>query len=87
MNNRRDPEDHEEVMGENHHNEGDPFPEGTIATLQFPIQRPKGITPMKNISPSVLPCFHGKSIEDLEKFLFEFDILYRSYDYTLMSRI
>ena len=26
MNNIHDPEDHEEVMGENHHNEGDPPP-------------------------------------------------------------
>ena len=38
MNNIRNPKDHEEVMGENHHNEGDPMPKGTIVTLQFPIQ-------------------------------------------------
>ena len=37
---------------------------------------------MKNISPSILPCFHGKSVEDPDEFLFEFDILCRSYDYT-----
>ena len=37
---------------------------------------------MKNISPSVLPHFHGKATEDPDEFLFEFDILYRSYDYT-----
>ena len=37
---------------------------------------------MKNISPSVLPHFHGKATEDPNEFLFEFDILYRSYDYT-----
>ena len=36
---------------------------------------------MKNISPSVLPHFHGKVAEDLDEFLFEFDILCRSYDY------
>ena len=36
---------------------------------------------MKNISPSVLPRFHGKAAEDLDEFLFEFDILCRSYDY------
>ena len=82
MNNKRDPEYHEEVMGGNHHNEGDPLPEGTVSTLQFPIQQPEGITPMKNISPSVLPCFHGKATEDPNDFLFEFDILCRSYDYT-----
>ena len=33
MNNKCDPEDHEEVMGENHHNEGDPLLEGNIVTL------------------------------------------------------
>ena len=37
---------------------------------------------MKNISPSVLPRFHGKSIEDPDEFLLEFDILCCSYDYT-----
>ena len=36
---------------------------------------------MKNISPSVLPLFHGKAAEDPDKFLFEFDILCRSYNY------
>ena len=38
---------------------------------------------MKNISPSVLPHFHGKAAEDLDEFLFEFDILCRSYDYII----
>ena len=37
---------------------------------------------MKNISPSVLPHFHGKDIEDPYEFLFEFDVLCWSYDYT-----
>ena len=37
---------------------------------------------MENISPSVLPHFYGKVAEDLDEFLFEFDILYHSYDYT-----
>ena len=39
-------------------------------------------SPNENISPSVLPHFHGNSIEDQNKFFFDFDILYRSYDYT-----
>ena len=38
MRNRRDPEDHKEAMGENHHHEGNSPPEGTVSTLQFPIQ-------------------------------------------------
>ena len=37
---------------------------------------------MNNISSSVLPHFHGKSTKDPDEFLFEFDILCRSYDYT-----
>jgi len=36
---------------------------------------------MKNILPSSLPNFHGKSTEDPNTFLFEFDILCRSYNY------
>jgi hypothetical protein len=36
---------------------------------------------MKNIPPSALPNFYGKSSEDLDVFLFEFDILCRSYNY------
>ena len=37
---------------------------------------------MKSISPSVLPRFYGKAVEDPDEFIFEFDILCRSYDYT-----
>lgn len=36
---------------------------------------------MKNISPSILPNFHGKINEDLETFLFKFEVLCRLYDY------
>ena len=72
----------EEAMGENHRHEGDSLPEGMVATHQFPIQQPEGIAPMKNISPSVLPRFYGKVVEDPDKFIFEFDILCRNYDYT-----
>jgi hypothetical protein len=36
---------------------------------------------MKNIPHSTLPNFHGLSKEDLDTFLFEFDVLCRSYDY------
>ena len=81
MSNRRDPEDHEEAMGENQHHEGNSLPEGTVSTLQFPIQQPEGIAPMKNISPSVLPRFHGKVAEDPDEFIFKFDILCCSYGY------
>ena len=36
---------------------------------------------MKNIPPSSLHTFYGKINEDLDTFLFELDILYRSYNY------
>ena len=36
---------------------------------------------MKNIPPSSLPTLIGKSNEDPDTFLFEFDILCRSYNY------
>ena len=36
---------------------------------------------MKNISPSILPNFHGLRNEDPETFPFEFEFLCRTYDY------
>ena len=80
MNNKRHLDDH--GVEDNHHNDSDLQHEETIATLQFPIRQPTGPNPMKNISPLVLPHFHGKAIEDPDEFLFEFDILCRIYDYT-----
>lgn len=38
---------------------------------------------MKNISPFILPNFHGLRNEDPKTFLFEFEVLCRSYDYLL----
>jgi len=35
---------------------------------------------MKNISPSALPHFHGLTTEDLDTFLFNFAVIYRTYD-------
>ena len=77
--------DEEEAMEENHHHEDNSLPKGTVATLQFPIQQPEGTAPMKNISPSVLRHFHGIAAEDPDEFLFEFDILCRSYDYVMTT--
>ena len=82
MNNECHHDDPEEEVGENHNDDGDLQHEETVATLQFPIRQPTGQAPMKNISPSVLPRFHGKATEDPDEFLFEFDILCQSYDYT-----
>ena len=36
---------------------------------------------MKNIPPSVLPNFYGMASEDPDSFLFEFDIVCRTYVY------
>ena len=36
---------------------------------------------MKNISPFILPNFHRLKSEDPETFLFEFEVLCRTYDY------
>eukprot|EP00253_Pinus_taeda_P035700 PITA_35700 len=56
--------------------------ENSLSTLEFPIgDLPRGTTPMKNIPLSALPNFHGLSSEDPDEFLFEFNILCRSYDY------
>ena len=50
-------------------------------TFGFPILDREPNVVMKNINPSILPSFHGMSIKDLDAFLFEFDILCRSYNY------
>jgi hypothetical protein len=69
---------HEEQTGP----EGEVNDEKSFSTLGFPIgDLPRGVAPMKNIPLSSLPNFHGLSSEDPDEFLFEFDILCRSYDY------
>lgn len=49
----------------------------------FPILDEDMKTTMKNISPFILPNFHGLRSEDPETVLFEFEVLCRSYDYLL----
>ena len=41
---------------------------------------------MKNIPPSFLPKFHGLRSKDPENFLFEFEIVCRSYGYLLKTQ-
>jgi hypothetical protein len=50
-------------------------------TFEFPIQESESILQMKNIPPSAMPNFRGLPSEDPNTFLFEFDVLCRSYDY------
>jgi len=47
----------------------------------FPIVDEESRATMKNISSSVLPNFHGERNEDPETFLFEFEVVCRTYDY------
>jgi len=46
----------------------------------FPIRETNGDTKMKNISPFALPHFHGLTIEDPDTFLFEFTVIFQTYD-------
>ncbi len=52
-------------------------------TIGFPILDLVRKLNMKNIPPSALPTFYGKPSEGPDVFLFEFDILCRSYKYSL----
>ena len=51
-----------------------------ISTFEFPIKH-LGVTQMHIIPLSPLPNFHGLKNEDLDTFLFEFELLCRGYDY------
>ena len=51
------------------------------SSFGFPIVDEDSRATMKNISPSVLPNFHGLRNEDPETFLFEFEVVCRTYDY------
>ena len=63
-----------------------PFPLGmAMPTFPFPIPPQQGNQNLKNISIVALPKFYGLITEDPKTFLFEFDILCRSYGYTTNS--
>jgi hypothetical protein len=65
-------------------NEDQANDENTISTLVFPITNipTRGDGSYEKHTSLSLPNFHGLSTEDPDEFLFEFDILCRSYDYT-----
>ena len=67
-----------EEMDGDHDNEEDP--------LGFPIQDTDGSVHMKNIPSFFLPKLHGLMSEDLETFLFEFEIVCRYYGYLLKNQ-
>jgi hypothetical protein len=53
----------------------------TENTFRFPILDTTPNVNMKNIPLLALPTFYGKRSEDPDTFLFEFDILCKSYNY------
>jgi len=65
---------------------GPPNQEEEESTFKFLIQEPEDNhdeeIKMRNIPPSVLPNFYGMASEDPYSFLFEFDIVCRTYGYT-----
>lgn len=52
-------------------------------TFEFPISNLHDNANLKNIPTSSLPKFYGLVTEELDTFLFEFDVLCRSYLYTI----
>ena len=52
----------------------------TQPTFSFPLPSLVINANLKNIPPNTLPKFYGLAIEDLDTFLFEFDILCHSFD-------
>jgi hypothetical protein len=79
---REDRESHrEETRGGNDEEE-----EEENTTFAFPIVDTPTLLgddiKMKNIPPFVLPNFFGMSTEDPDTFMFEFDIVFRTYGYT-----
>lgn len=59
-----------------------PPPPPANPTFEFPIPNQHDNANLQNIPGSSLLKFHGLVTEYLDTFLFEFDILCRSYDYT-----
>jgi len=52
-----------------------------IITFEFHIRDLGGVAQMHIIPPSSLPNFHGLTNKDPSTFLFEFEALYRGYNY------
>lgn len=63
--------------------EGNPPPPPINPTFKLPISDLHDNAYLKNILASSLPKFYGLVTEDPDTFLFGFDVLHRSYDYTI----
>ena len=51
------------------------------STFPFPLPSLVTNANLKNIPPNALTKFYGLATKDIDTFLFEFDILYHSFDY------
>ena len=74
---RGNEEEEDRIPNENENDESDQIE----VTFGFLILDETLDVTMKNISPSVLPHFHGMPTEEPDSFLFEFDILCIRYNY------
>lgn len=70
------------TMAKNRNGIGDKEGDENRDEGDFPIRETNGDARMKNISPSSLPHFNGLTLEDPDTFLFEFFVIYKTYDYT-----
>lgn len=52
-------------------------------TFAFPITNQERAKKLKKIPPNTLPKFYGLVTKDLDTFMFEFDVLCRSYNYVI----
>jgi hypothetical protein len=75
--NMDDQEDHNNVT----HEDGEEVGNQTETTFGFPILDTTPSVNMKNIPLLALPTFYSKKSEDLDTFLFEFEILSKRYNY------
>ena len=57
-----------------------------LESYEFTIRKPTNLAPIKNINPTALPNFRGLSTEDPDTFLFEFEVVCRTYDYPADSQ-
>ena len=51
-----------------------------VVTFEFPIRYLGGVAQIQRVPPPILPNFHGLENEDLDEFLFQFEILCRVYN-------
>ena len=61
-------------------------PQGQTSTLEYPIVDQVANVPMKAIPMQSIPTLHVMITEDIDVFLFEFNVIFRGYDFTTNSQ-